>query len=64
MEGKSGINRQKIFVVRPIDATYTGEVVSRNDSHETYTVEVGDRLAQIILYSVLNTNFTTVQRRT
>lgn len=64
MEGRSSLNRAKVFVVRPIiDATYTGEaqVILRNDGNRTYTVEVGDRPAQIILHSVLDMNFTTVK---
>ena len=64
MEGRSSLNRNKIFVVRPIiDATYTGEaeVLLRNEGDKSYTIESGDRPAQIILHSVLDMDFTTVE---
>jgi dUTP pyrophosphatase len=60
MEGRSSLNKAKVFVVRPIiDATYTGEaeVILCNEGIEPYHIERGDRIAQILLHAVLNMEF-------
>jgi dUTP pyrophosphatase len=60
MEGRSSLNKERVFVVRPIiDATYTGEaeVILRHEGERPYEINVGDRIAQIVLHSVLDIEF-------
>lgn len=65
IEGRSRLNKRRVFVVRPImDATYTGEaeVYLRNDGHGPYEVEVGDRVAQIVIGKVYDIGFNVVEK--
>lgn len=60
IEGRSSLNKAKVFVVRPIvDATYTGEVmvVLSNQSDEIFVISKGDRVAQIILHRAFDIQF-------
>lgn len=55
IEGRSGLALKGIFPVGGIiDPTYRGEigVILHNSSEEEYTIEAGDRIAQLILYSI------------
>lgn len=57
MEGRSSLNEARVFVVRPImDATFCGPafVYLRNEGLSDYKIEVGDRIAQILLHRVLS----------
>jgi len=59
VEGRSGLASKGIFPVGGIiDPDYRGEigVILHNSSKDTFCVEKGDRIAQLVCYTALATN--------
>jgi len=66
IEGRSSMNKAKIFVVhRPIiDSTFCDElyVWLRNDGCEPYQIKEGDRIAQILIHEQYDAKFVNVDK--
>lgn len=59
VEGRSGMAMKGVFPVGGIiDPTYRGEigVILHNSSKDEYKIESGDRVAQLVLYSIFTSD--------